>query len=145
MAVAAGDAWPNGLNYANRLWGGPERTYLLLSDSNSDWGQGLKELTVWQQRHRIDRMDVVYFGTDPSIHRLPLRPVFLPELHPESPCESRYLAVSTTALYGHTQSATPAAVYLRSRTPIGRTSTFLIFDLGTGDRGIAHAGDPAWP
>jgi len=41
----------------------------------------------------------------------------------------RYLAVSTTALYGHPHCETPAATYLRGLTPIGRTSTYLIFDL----------------
>jgi hypothetical protein len=126
MAAASVNVWPNGLCYANRLWGGPERSYLLLSDSNSDWGQGLKELVAWQRAHGAERMDVVYFGTDPSLHRLPLRPASLPETGVGS---SGYLAVSTTALYGHPHSETPAAARLRAMRPVARTSTFLIYRL----------------
>jgi hypothetical protein len=129
MAIAAGSAWPDGLCYANRLWGGAERSYLLLSDSNSDWGQGLKELAAWRDCRGLNSLDVVYFGTDPRIHRLGFRPAFLPNLHPEAAGGQRYLAVSTTALYGHPHSETPAAMHLRGLTPIGRTSTFLIFEL----------------
>ena len=129
MAIAAGGAWPNGLCYANRLWGGPGRSYLLLSDSNSDWGQGLKELAAWRDRRHLGLFDVAYFGTDPRIHRLGFRPAFLPGLSPGAAGGPRYIAVSTTALYGHPHCETPAATQLRAMTPIGRTSTFLIFDL----------------
>ena len=38
-----------------------------------------------------------------------------------------YLAVSTTVLYGHPCSESPAAAYLRSCRPVDRTSTFLIY------------------
>ena len=41
--------------------------------------------------------------------------------------ELRYLAVSTTLLYGY-GSHCPAAGYLRSCRPVARTTTFLIFD-----------------
>src|SRR5262249_33141093 len=72
------------------------------------------------------------------IHRLGFRPAFLPDLHPEAAGGPRYLAVSTTALYGHPHSETSAAAHLRGLKPIGRTSTFLIFDLAAS----AHATAP---
>src|SRR5262249_42497301 len=118
----------SGIGYANRLWGGPARSYLLLSDSNSDWGQGLIELAAWRDRQGLDSLDVVYFGTDPRIHEYRFRPVFLPSLQQSEPSGSRYLAVSTTALYGHPHSETAAAKQLRSMKPVARTSAFLIFD-----------------
>src|SRR5262249_32407359 len=43
-AVAALAVWPRGQCYANELWGGTARAYRYVSDSNYDWGQGLKEL-----------------------------------------------------------------------------------------------------
>lgn len=130
---SAAVVWPNGLCYANELWGGTENCYLHLSDSNHDWGQGIKELSRWQQAHGIARLDLWYFGTDPALQRLPMR-----WLHPEAMplhgpgglldlLKGRYLAVSTTVLYGHPCSACQAAEYLRFCQPVDRTSTFLIY------------------
>jgi hypothetical protein len=36
-------AFPNYISYANEAWGGPSRAYRQLSDSNTDWGQALKQ------------------------------------------------------------------------------------------------------
>src|SRR5207302_1428976 len=72
-ATAALLVWPNGLCYTNELWGGTESGYLCLTDSNYDWGQGLKELAHWQ-REKSAPVDVCYFGSDPAIHQLGLRP-----------------------------------------------------------------------
>ena len=65
--------WPNGLTYVNELWGGSETGYLCLSDSNYDWGQGLKELSLWANHRDVKTLDVWYFGTDPSVNHSPLR------------------------------------------------------------------------
>ena len=45
----------------------------VLSDSNYDWGQGLKELLEWRDAHRVDVVDVWYFGLDPRADVPPLR------------------------------------------------------------------------
>src|SRR5262249_10842832 len=71
MGGAAWSSWPNGLCYVNELWGGPAEGYKLVSDSNYDWGQGLKELLAWQQRSGVETLDVIYFGTDPRALRPP--------------------------------------------------------------------------
>ena len=39
--------WPNGLCFANQMFGGPSKTCEYLSDSSCDWGQGLPELLVY--------------------------------------------------------------------------------------------------
>jgi hypothetical protein len=131
--------WPHGLCYTNELWGGTARGYLRLSDSNYDWGQGLKELDRWQRAHGVDLLEVWYFGTDPILKRLPLREVPLHSLPLQTPQDvtsqvrGRYLAVSTTLLFGM-MTDTPghewACAFLRSRRPVDRTMTFLIYDLG---------------
>jgi hypothetical protein len=147
LAVTAGLAWavfsavrvwPNGLCYTNEVWGGTANGYRCLSDSNYDWGQGLKELARWQRRHGLSALDVWYFGTDPALQKLPLHELplhLLPLEGPESvltQIQGRYLAVSTTLLYGMV-SDTPghraAAAYLRTCRPVDRTTTFLIYDL----------------
>jgi hypothetical protein len=132
-AAAAIMVWPNGLCYTNELWGGTERGYLCLSDSNYDWGQGLRELARWHEKNNA-QLDVCYFGSDPAIHKLGLRALTLEKLALHGPdgmleqVRGHFLAVSTTALYGHPASATECAAFLRVRQPIDRTSTFLIYD-----------------
>lgn len=133
MLVSSVAVWPHGLCYTNELWGGTERGYLCLSDSNYDWGQGARELCRWQREQGIARLDVWYFGSDPALRRLPLRWLHLENMPVHAPgglldlLDGRYLAVSTTALHGHPCHDCPAAVFLRGHRPVARTRTFLIY------------------
>jgi hypothetical protein len=139
-AAAATVVWPNWLCYHNELWGGTARGYLRLSDSNYDWGQGLPELAHWQESHPELPLDVWYFGTDPEIDRLPVRHVKLHTLPIETGDDvlarvhGHYLAASTTLLYGGyargdgDRAMRNAAAFLRTRKPVARTTTFLIYD-----------------
>ena len=136
-ASASALVWPHGLCYANELWGGTEKGYLLLSDSNYDWGQGLPELARWQRSRGGPPVAVWYFGTDPALKKLPLRELPLHTLPPiagpedlAARVQGRYLAVSTTLLYGAYQSAERRRqlAFLRARAPVARTTTFLIYD-----------------
>ena len=137
-AVAALAVWPRGLCYANELWGGTARAYRYVSDSNYDWGQGLKELDRWQRRHGLATLDVWAVGPQLSLRRRPVRPLPLdrPEVRGPADVAARaqghFLAVSTTALYGYASNS-PACVFLRSLRPVARTSTFFIYDF-TGAR-----------
>ena len=135
-AAAAAFVWPHGLCYTNEFWGGTQRGYLLLSDSNYDWGQGLKELARWQRLHGRGPLDVWYFGTDPILRSLPLRGVRfdMPSIKgPEdviARVRGHYLAVGTTWLYGAYIPADRQQRYafLRARQPVARTMTFMIYD-----------------
>lgn len=124
-------AWPQGLCYTNVFWGGTDEGYYCLSDSNYDWGQGLKELTEWQRCNGVSELSVWYFGTDPAINRDPLRYVPLHIVPLEDLRITGRLAVSTTLLHGvtMTEAHRRAAALLRSRQPIARTATFFIYDL----------------
>ncbi|MFA5908653.1 MAG: hypothetical protein WC815_07745 [Vicinamibacterales bacterium] len=130
LAVGDARAWPDALRYTNEIWGGPSAGYKVVSDSNYDWGQGLPELAVWRQEHG-EAMIVWYFGTDPRF----------PELQRYDPRRdtldasgerARYLAVSTSLLYGGYLTASGPGrelmLRLRERQPAARTRTFLIFD-----------------
>ena len=140
-AATAVSVWPHGLCYTNELWGGTPRGYLSLSDSNYDWGQGLKELARWQRAHAAVPLDVWYFGTDPLLETLPVRPLLLHALPVNGPADvlaqvhGHYLAASITFVYGAamTDSQRHAAAFLHTRRPIDRTTTFFIYDF-TQDR-----------
>ncbi|HVA49966.1 MAG TPA: hypothetical protein VNH11_26610, partial [Pirellulales bacterium] len=150
-SAAAWRAWPEGLCYTNELWGGSDNGYLCLSDSNYDWGQGVKELAAWTRGRGWPQLDVWYFGSDPAVNAAPLRHLPLHLLPIGKPSDvptfvqSRYLAVGTTLIYG-TPLGLPAhraAVdFLRSRTPVARTATFLIYDLAER---VAASPDYSWP
>jgi hypothetical protein len=46
-------AFPNYLTYSNELAGGPSKTYRILSDSNADWGQGLKQVQRYLVQNNV--------------------------------------------------------------------------------------------
>jgi hypothetical protein len=145
-AAASVIVWPNALCYVNELWGGTSEGYKLLSDSNYDWGQGIRELRDWQQRNGVENLDVWYFGSDPDRLKGPFHLVSMRDSKFQGPDDfiaqfrGRYLAVGTTNLYGgyfienpkkgHAleESALTAIRYLRTRQPVARTTTFLIYD-----------------
>jgi hypothetical protein len=146
MLVGAARIWPNGICYVNEAWGGPREGYRLVSDSNYDWGQGIPELDRWARRRHLASLDLWYFGTDPSLPRRPLHPLPLHSISIDNPAElsarrhSPYLAVATTLLYGFcfTEEHRKAVDWLHRQKPVGRTTTFVIFDLGE-----PHAGGPS--
>jgi hypothetical protein len=160
-AWSAAAVWPNGLCYANDLWGGPRLGYLRLSDSNYDWGQGLKELAAWRRRHDDAPLEVWYFGADhPGATRVAKEfdPWTLAGDRPEdfrARFRGRRLAASTTLVYGTAFRGDPPAdadaaqrqyflraqallAYLRDRPPDDRTTTYLIYDFREGNE---SAGD----
>ncbi len=138
--------WPNGLSYINALWGGPQQGYRYLSDSNYDWGQGLKELDEWRQIHGNHNLRIWYFGTDPRmkrkdsfvfLHSLPLQS----EEDVKARVGGSYLAVATSILHNNpelTPSTKTVLEVLRKKEPIARTTTFFIYDF-TEPRDLAQS------
>jgi hypothetical protein len=58
-------ARPGLLAYANEAWGGPSKTHLFLSDSNTDWGQQLKSLKYYLDTHPSQPCYFAYFAQGP--------------------------------------------------------------------------------
>jgi len=54
-------AYPTYMAYANEAWGGPSRTHRYLTDSNTDWGQQLKAVKTYVDRHNIHECWFAYF------------------------------------------------------------------------------------
>jgi hypothetical protein len=55
---------PHYLAYFNELVGGPNNGSQYLVDSNLDWGQDLKGLKAYMEKHAISRINLSYFGSD---------------------------------------------------------------------------------
>jgi hypothetical protein len=58
-------ARPGLLAYANEAWGGPAKTHLYLSDSNTDWGQQLKYVKKYLDDHGKESCYFAYFEQGP--------------------------------------------------------------------------------
>jgi hypothetical protein len=93
-------------------------------------------LQRWLTEHPQQKFYVWYFGTDPELATLPIRQLPVHRLSITGPDEAlkflrgRRLAVSTTFLYGNfsTPAMAPVIELLRTRPPVDRTATFLIYD-----------------
>jgi hypothetical protein len=78
-AASSAHVFPNYLTYANEAWGGPTNTYRLLTDSNADWGQGLRAAKSYLDAHGIKDCWFAHYGwnTNPAYYNVPCKP--LPE------------------------------------------------------------------
>jgi 4-amino-4-deoxy-L-arabinose transferase-like glycosyltransferase len=101
--VLTARAWPHHLSYFSLVVGGSTQGTRYLSDSNVDWGQGLKDLRAWTQENGVGKINLAYFGTaDPGIYGinatyLPGSPFYLKI---EGPSLPGYVVVSTTIQSG---------------------------------------------
>ncbi len=129
--ISACLVWPHGICYTNEVFGGTKAGYLVLSDSNYDWGQGIPELLEWHRKHSDVSLFLWYFGADSSAAREPFRSVDAAMFRNADElirmCHGGYLAASTSQIYGK-GFATPAAKYLRALQPFAHTTTYLIYD-----------------
>lgn len=132
--------WPDGMRYANELWGGPERAAPLLADANYDWGQGLPDLDRWTADHGLPPAKVWYYGMDPAMGTGNDR---LMRLHDQNEWPARapadvanhvrgkVVAVGSSLRYGYPNLTPQMPVvleFLRGQEPVGRTRTFFVYD-----------------
>lgn len=54
--------FPHFMSYYNELAGGTHEGWRIAVDSNYDWGQDLKRLAQYVERHNIEKISVDYFG-----------------------------------------------------------------------------------
>jgi 4-amino-4-deoxy-L-arabinose transferase-like glycosyltransferase len=67
-------AFPDYLAYSNEVWGGPAKTYRVITDSNVDWGQGLVATKRYLEKFHITNCWLAYFGSaDPGYYHLPCK------------------------------------------------------------------------
>jgi len=73
LAAATG-IFPHYLAYFNPLFGGPEKGYHYVTDSNLDWGQDLKRLKFYLDQKGIQNINLSYFGhAEPPYYKISYR------------------------------------------------------------------------
>lgn len=93
-------AYPYYMSYFNMIFGGPQNGYHFVTDSNADWGQDLKRLKAYLDKHpEIDKIRVDYFGGDNAAHRIG-EERFIPWWDSKRPIEPGYYAISVNFLQG---------------------------------------------
>lgn len=60
--ISALAQYPYFISYFNNLAGGSANGYKYVADSNLDWGQDLKRLTLFVERNHISKIHLNYFG-----------------------------------------------------------------------------------
>jgi hypothetical protein len=76
--VSSVRAFPDYIPYSNEAWGGPAKTYQVLSDSNVDWSQGLKAMRLFMAQNKIGDCWFAYFGSviiDSSYYGISCKPL----------------------------------------------------------------------
>jgi hypothetical protein len=102
--------YPHCLAFFNQLSGGPRHGYMLLADSNIDWGQDLKGLKQWMEKNHVQHINLGYWGTaDPAYYHiyctyLPGSALFLGR-RSEGPWVPGYVAVSVNQFHHPTDEA----------------------------------------
>ncbi len=73
-AVGAARIYPYPLSFVNELGGGPRNAYRLSSDA--DWGQDLISLRDYVTAHKVERVQLSYFGSaDPAAYGISFDPL----------------------------------------------------------------------
>jgi hypothetical protein len=132
---------PFPLTYFNELAGGPENGPRYLSDSNLDWGQGLRGLGAFLERQGWRQTYLSYFGSAPPGYYV-RRYQPLPEVPPDLPghscvlppgAEREVLAIGVTHLQGVYLPDPDLYLWLRERTPVACIGySIYVYEL-TGD------------
>ena len=65
MVISSLHSFPDYLAYSNEIVGGPSHTYRIVTDSNADWGQGLKWTKAYLDRHPASECWMTY--SDPVV------------------------------------------------------------------------------
>jgi hypothetical protein len=117
---------PHYLAYFNELVGGPNNGYKYLVDSNLDWGQDLKGLKEYMEKHAISRINLSYFGSD-SPERYGIAYNWLPSFYLRDPNPEKHesilkgwVAISATNLQGVYFDDRNIFAWLRSRKPVAK-------------------------
>jgi hypothetical protein len=139
--LLAADVWtsrPFFLSYFNPLSGARERPYDFVTDSNTDWGQGLRELRRYLDEHGVGAVHLSYFGTaEPEAHGVrhaAVAPYTIPLFAGEDvdfSTEPRELLVVSATNYRSTYFADKALfAWLESRAPAAfLAGSLLVFDV----------------
>ena len=139
VGIPAVMTWPDGIRYANELWGGPNELYRFLGDSNDDWGQGVIDLDQWTADRGLPPAVIWYYGLDPTITKDLTRvlPLHDDRYNIREPADTRkhvagkVVAVSLTLRFSNprvTPTMETPVEFFADQAPIGRSRSFVIYD-----------------
>lgn len=119
-ALSSAHAFPNYVPYSNEIWGGPSQTYKVLTDSNVDWGQQLKETKTYLDARGVKDCWFGYFASltaDPNYYGIPCKPMLAPSGGDVIPAHlSGTVLISATAMAsGGPEELNPYAPFVHLR------------------------------
>jgi hypothetical protein len=132
---------PHYLAYFNSLAGGPDQGYRFLADSNTDWGQALKALAEYQQRHDLGSVKLSQFTfLDPAAYGVAFEPIApmpgAPPVLPRrfNPAPGLY-AISATTLDGVPLPLPSTYDWFRHREPLARIGhVMFLYDVAAKEK-----------
>jgi hypothetical protein len=76
-AISSLRCFPDYLAYSNEIAGGPSHTYRLVTDSNADWGQGLKWTKTYLDQHSTSNCWFSYYNpaVNPAYYGIHCKPL----------------------------------------------------------------------
>jgi len=134
--------YPDLLAYFNELTGGPDKAYLVASDSNVDWGQDLKGLGEYIKQSGNPEVILSYTGTaEPQAYgvtyqNLLSRDISSDHINSQNP-QKEILAVSVTNLQGVSYPDHALLDWCRSLRPVARIG-YSIFVYDVTHNALAH-------
>ncbi len=140
--------YPHYLAYFNELAGGPDNGWRYLVDANIDWGQDLKGLKRWMERHGVDRVKLGYYGEGhPAYYGIDFEPLpsapdrwehpFYHELYDADPAPGLY-AISANLIQGRALADPETYAWFRVRDPIDKVGySIFIYDVPKRGEGSA--------
>lgn len=129
LAIEVITSYPNYLSYFNQSVGGPTQGYRYVTDSNADWGQDLKRLELFLNRHpEINKIRLNYFGlADPNYY---LGSRYEPWWDARRPIEAGWYAISTNflmeSLHDQSRLAGSSYAWIKDITPNYQVGTSLL-------------------
>ncbi|MFN3762218.1 MAG: hypothetical protein ACK4WK_03330, partial [Anaerolineae bacterium] len=117
---------PHYLAFFNELAGGPDNGWRFLADSNTDWGQTLKDLAAYQREHHLGPVQLSLFTfLDPAAYGVEYEPIApmtgAPPILPRRfRPEPGIYAISATTLDGVPLPLPSMYDWFRHREPIAR-------------------------
>ena len=144
---------PHYLAFFNELAGGPDNGWRYLADSNTDWGQTLKDLAVYQRKHNLGPVKLSLFTfLDPAAYGVEYEPIAPmtgapPVLPRRFRPEPGIYAISATTLDGVPLPLPSMYDWFRHREPVARIGHVMFLYQVTESDGkwIAQCTQPVVP
>ena len=144
---------PHYLAFFNELAGGPDNGWRYLADSNTDWGQTLKDLAAYQREHNLGPVKLSLFTfLDPAAYGVEYEPIAPmtgapPVLPRRFRPEPGIYAISATTLDGVPLPLPSMYDWFRHREPIARIGhVMFVYQVTESDgKWIAQCTQPVVP